>query len=282
MTHTGTTHPLDPAADLWSPEIYGREAVQQLANSWWSLPVNKYNCWSCCVGGGENIVDDAACTSPTGRACRRGLLPMIDTQDMGTPGFSTAGHWDWAGPRKGWNHIDQLAACVGKSWYGPGLTPNEQWSQFALWSVLASPLLVSVDVRGGMTRECTALLTNARAIAVHQDKAGVPGRRLKNVGADGTALPLAHTNVSAGGAAVAAQVWGRPLSGDGVAVVMLNRGEAPTDISATFAELGLPTTVTSVASTDVLTGVVTKGLANPVTAYGVPPHGVAFITLAIE
>ena len=89
-----------PAYDygyLWSPEVYGKAAVTGLANSWWSLPVNKYNCWSCCVNG-ERIVDDSACTSPTGRACRRGLLPMLDTQNMGTPGFSTAGHWDWGGP----------------------------------------------------------------------------------------------------------------------------------------------------------------------------------------
>lgn len=46
-----------PAYDygyIWSPELYGREAVQALANTWWSLPVNKYNCWSCCVSPGES------------------------------------------------------------------------------------------------------------------------------------------------------------------------------------------------------------------------------------
>ena len=59
--------------------------------------------------------------------------------------------------------------------YGPGLSRTEQWSQLALWSVLASPLLVSFDVRS-MSAECKALVTNKRAIAVHQDGAGVPGR----------------------------------------------------------------------------------------------------------
>ena len=91
-----------------------------------------------------------------------------------------------------------------------------------------------------------------------------------------------YTNASASVAAVVAQVWGRPLSGGGVAAVMLNRGEAPNDISATFAELGLPATVKTVTSTDVLTGKVTRGLRGPVTAYGVARHGVAFVTLTVE
>ena len=254
-----------PAYDygyLWSPEIYGKEAVQTLANSWWSLPVNKYNCWSCCVNG-ERIVDDAACTSATGRACRRGLLPMLDVQDMGTPGFSKGGHWDWGGPG-GWNHIDQLAVCVGESWYGPGFNGAEQASQVSLWAVLASPLIVSFDVRS-MTAECKALVTNPRVIAVHQDKAGKPGKRLKNI--------LNSTDGSI------AQVWGRPLAGGRVAAVFFNRGEVQQSISATFEELGLAATVKRVKAVDVWTGVVTQAVATPFEARGVPPHAAKFVTL---
>ena len=106
---------------VWSPEIYGKDTVRGMAHMWWSLPVNKYNCWSCCVGNSERIIPDSpACSSLTGHACRRGLLPMLDAQDMGNaslPGFSAEGHGDYGGPG-GWNHLDQLAACVGKSWYG--------------------------------------------------------------------------------------------------------------------------------------------------------------------
>ena len=69
-----------------------------------------------------------------------------------------------------------VVAGIGESWYGPGFTPTEQASQLSLWAVLASPLIVSFDVRS-MTPACTALVTNARAIAVHQDPAGKPGRR---------------------------------------------------------------------------------------------------------
>jgi alpha-galactosidase len=255
-----------PAYDygyLWSPEVYGKAAVTGLANSWWSLPVNKYNCWSCCVSG-ERIVDDSACTSPTGHACRRGLLPMLDTQNMGTPGFSKAGHWDWGGPG-GWNHIDQLAVCVGKSWYGPGFTPTEQASQVALWAVLASPLIVSFDVRA-MAPECKALVMNSRVIAVHQDKLGVPGKPLKNL------------DVHSADGSIGAQVWGRPLMGGGVAAVFFNRREVASDISATFAELGLETGHGEVRATDVWSGKVRHRVASPFTALAVPPHAAIFVT----
>ena len=44
--------------------MYGREAVTSISNMWWSLPVNKYNCWSCCVhDNSEKMVDDSVCTS---------------------------------------------------------------------------------------------------------------------------------------------------------------------------------------------------------------------------
>ena len=255
-----------PAYDygyLWSPEVYGRNAVQRLANSWWSLPVNKYNCWSCCVNGGERMVSDAACTSRTGNACRRGLLPMLDAQDMGTPGFSARGHWDWGGPG-GWNHIDQLAVCVGKSWYGPGFTPTEQASQMSLWAVLASPLIVSFDVRF-MTSACSALVANTRVIGVHQDKAGRPGKRLKNL--------INQTDGSIG-----AQVWGRSLAGGGVAAVFFNRGEKSRDISATFDELELGADVKAAVVLDVWTGEVTTGVVSPFTARAVRPHATLFVT----
>eukprot|EP00040_Diaphanoeca_grandis_P013182 m.66695 g.66695 ORF g.66695 m.66695 type:complete len:483 (+) comp23715_c0_seq2:191-1639(+) len=252
---------------LWSPEVYGKEAVKRIANSWWSLPVNKYNCWSCCVGSSERIIPDTACTSmPTGRGCRRGLLPMIDTQDMGTPGFSKEGHWDYGGPG-GWNHIDQLAACVGESWYGPGLTDTEQVSQFSLWAVLASPLLVSMDVRT-VSSKCLSFITNPRAIAVHQDSAGVPGRRLKNIAA-----------VVNGSSVLVAQLWGRPLVGGAVAAIMFNRGESELDIASTFTELGLAAAVKTVTMVDVWSGEVTKGVTSPVVAKMVQPHGVTFVTL---
>lgn len=261
---------------VWSPEIYGKDTVRGMAHMWWSLPVNKYNCWSCCVGNSERIIPDSpACSSLTGHACRRGLLPMLDAQDMGNaslPGFSAEGHWDYGGPG-GWNHLDQLAACVGKSWYGPGFTPTEQVSQMSLWAVLASPLLVSMDVRT-MTSDCVALITNQRALDVHQDSAGIPGRRLKNF----------ETNGDGGtDTVIEAQLWGRPLATHGaVAVVFFNRGEVGRDIVASFSDVGIAATVKTVTAVDVWSGKVTHGVTSPITATAVAAHGVTFLTLTPE
>ena len=48
--------------------------------------------------------------------------------------------------------------------------------QVSLWAVLASPLIISLDVRGQrLTPACLALVANERVVAVHQDAAGIPG-----------------------------------------------------------------------------------------------------------
>ena len=207
----------------------------------------------------------------------------------------------------GWNHIDQLAVCVGQSWYGPGFTPTEQASQVALWAVLASPLIVSFDVRT-MDPSCKALVLNPRVIAVHQDKLGSPGKPLKNLGhlntsststsTSSTAIAGADTGVdgqqqqqgSGGGGGIGAQVWGRALAGGGVAAVFFNRGEVARDISATFTELGLPgdddinaaAAVPVVRAVDVWSGKVHGKVESPFTALAVPPHAAVFITFTTE
>ena len=62
---------------------------------------------------------------------------------------------------------------MGKSWYGPGFTPAEQASQVALWAVLASPLIVSFDIRN-MDSDCKALVMNPRCVFVPDCKPGAP------------------------------------------------------------------------------------------------------------
>ena len=144
------------------------------------LCVNKYNCWKCCVHPQEFIVDDEeACNDPDKLPAWRGLLPMLDVQDMHTPGWM--GHFDWAGKGKGWNHLDQISTCVGKSWYGPGLAPSEQVAQISLWAIMASPLIISPDIRKVQVDDlCHRLIANPRMIQVHQDPSGIPGRPVKN------------------------------------------------------------------------------------------------------
>jgi hypothetical protein len=105
---------------VWSPELYGgKQRMHALGNMWWSLPVNKYDCWQCCVTGMTMLPNETACrTNPRSRAALRGVMPMIDSQDSGRPGFSFGGHWNYSEPG-GWNHLDQLAVCLPRTWQGP-------------------------------------------------------------------------------------------------------------------------------------------------------------------
>ncbi|CAO3569152.1 unnamed protein product [Mortierella alpina] len=56
-----------------------------------------------------------------------------------------------------------------------GLTLDEQKSQFALWSIMASPLILSTDVKN-LTAEQVTFLTNRDIIAIDQDPLGIQGR----------------------------------------------------------------------------------------------------------
>jgi len=219
---------------------------------------------------------------------------MLDVQDLGVTGFSKHGHWDYGGPG-GWNHLDQLSVCVGKSWYGPGLTPIEQRSEFSLWAVLASPMIISVDVRD-ISPECHDLVTNERAIAVHQDPLGRPGRRLKNIYAGQNGLKkITSTTLTAGvysnktmmrdnnnnkAAKLEAQIWGRPLVGGSVAAIFFNRAETKRNITASFEELGLSPFVTTVTVLNIWSKKTITNVTSPFTAMNVEPHGVAFITFS--
>lgn len=143
-----------------------------------------------------------------------------------------------------------------------------------------------MDVRT-ITSDCIALITNARLLEVHQDVAGIPGRRLKNFVADGSGGAVAAsargTAGAGAGAVIEAQLWGRPLGQNGaVAVVFFNRGKAARNISGTFADVGVAAHVTTVTTVNVWSGKVTKGVASPITAVDVAAHGVAFLTLTPE
>ena len=266
-----------PAYDynyIWSPEPYGRDQVQRISHMWWSMPLNKYNCWRCYVHPQENIVDDKDCNNPHKLAAWRGLLPTLDIQDLHTDGWQ--GHWDWAGRGKGWNHLDQLSVCtMGPSWYGPGLTKVEQVAQISLWAVMAAPLILSVDTRIlNKGNFCHTLITNPLLIQVHQDELGIPGRpRINNYDNSLPQQDVAHMKT---------QVWARPLRRGQVAAVFFNRMHDGANIQATFEEVGLAPSVARVTVTNVWTHHVQQGVSSPLVVTSVVPHGVTFLILTPE
>jgi alpha-galactosidase len=98
-----------------------------------------------------------------------------------------------------------------------GRYPTEEVSIFSMWCMLAAPLITPT-----VNPNVLYILTNAEAIAVDQDAAGIQG------------TCVASNNNT--------QVWCKPLGGTNtgtVAVALFNRGDNATNIVAGWSDLGL-------------------------------------------
>jgi alpha-galactosidase len=123
--------------------------------------------------------------------------------------------WPYAAPGH-WNDPDMLEVGNG------GLTDTEYRAHFSLWAMMAAPLIAGNDV-ATMTAATRAILLNTDVIAVDQDPLGAQGHR---VWKDGDR-----------------EVWSKPMSDGGRAILLFNRGEAPATIGADWAMLDLPRSV---------------------------------------
>ena len=61
-----------------------------------------------------------------------------------------------------------------------GLSPDQEKVQMGMWSMIASPLLMSIDLRT-VSKRSKALLQNRRVLAINQDPLGIQGRRVLSV-----------------------------------------------------------------------------------------------------
>ncbi len=137
----------------------------------WRTTGDITNCWDCVVNhGGWNSW---------------GVMQILDKQ---------AGLRNYAGPGH-WNDPDMMEV-------GNMATPGEDRAHFAMWAMLAAPLIAGNDLRT-MTEATRALLTNAAVIALDQDTLGIGGFPFKS---------------EAG-----VEIWVRPLAGGDWAVAVLNR-----------------------------------------------------------
>lgn len=144
----------------------------------------------------------------------------------------------YSGPGS-WNDADMLQLCT----YGKGMTPHspggmtlsEYRAHYSVWAILASPLIISADVRTLKEQhpECLALMLNAEIVAVNQDPAALPPRLVSQ------RTNTTNSTAIVSSSDVVSQVFARPLAGEQLAVVLLNRGEAPAQLSVSWAELGL-------------------------------------------
>lgn len=126
------------------------------------------------------------------------------------------------------DHQDEMIPVAGPgNWNDPdmliigdfSLSFEQSKAQFALWSVMASPLIMSTDLRN-IAPWAKKILQNSDVIAVNQDKLGRMGRRVL---LEGTR-----------------EIWARPLSNGSVAVVLFSHSEStPETIEASFKMVGL-------------------------------------------
>jgi len=165
----------------------------------WRTTGDIVNCWACEVGHGSwNSL---------------GILDILDKQ------ATLRRH---AGPGH-WNDPDMMEV-------GNLPTLEENRSHFALWAMLAAPLVAGTDVVG-MKPGILSVLTNRRVIGVNQDALGIQAFRwFKSADVD---------------------VWARPLADGKWAVAILNRSAGVQthridwaaeplgdDVSQRFAEIG--------------------------------------------
>ena len=106
---------------------------------------------------------------------------------------------------------------------GAGMTLTEYAASLSIWAVLASPIIISADVRTLRERhpECLDMLLNAtEVLGISQDPLGHPGR-LVHQATNGSASSVPTTTN------IVEQIWSRDLTGDRLAVVFFNRDERP-------------------------------------------------------
>jgi alpha-galactosidase len=131
------------------------------------------------------------------------VLSILD-QQVGLESFSGPGHW---------NDPDMLEVGNG------GMTESEYRAHFSLWAMLAAPLMAGNDI-SNMDESTKAILLNREIIAIDQDPLGKQASRVAKNGDH--------------------EVWARPLADGGRAVLFLNRGQVPADISIDWPVLGYP------------------------------------------
>ena len=120
------------------------------------------------------------------------------------------GLWQFAGPGH-WNDPDMLQV-------GNLQTDIENRTHFALWCILAAPLMAGNDLRD-MSPNVRDILTDKELIAINQDPRGVQGYKVYDDGDH--------------------EIFNKPLSDGTTAVLLLNKGGRDADITVTWDMIGL-------------------------------------------
>jgi alpha-galactosidase len=124
------------------------------------------------------------------------------------PAFN--GLWQFAGPGH-WNDPDMLQV-------GNMPTEIEDRTHFALWCILAAPLMAGNDLRS-MSDETRDILCAPEVLAVNQDPRGVQGYKVYDQDDR--------------------EIYNKPLHDGTTAVLLLNKNAEPADMTVTWDMIGL-------------------------------------------
>jgi alpha-galactosidase len=129
----------------------------------------------------------------------------------------------FAGPG-GWNDPDMLVVGLNNTGFikGGGCTEIEYRTQMSMWCMLAAPLLIGCDVRN-MDESTKSILLNKDIIGIDQDPLGKQGFRVYRK--DGI------------------EAFKKPLSGNRVAIALLNRNSLDGKVTASYKQLELESDV---------------------------------------
>jgi len=129
----------------------------------------------------------------------------------------------------GWNDPDFLmtggqGCTFNKTTTCPGQTFTEYQTEFAIWCITASPLIIATDIRN-MTTQKQSIVLNKEIVAVNQDPLKKAGDRV-------------YTNSCGESSSTTCQVWSKPLANGSYALVLYNSGAATHNITASFSLIG--------------------------------------------
>jgi len=169
-----------------------------------------------------------------------GVLQIID-QMSGIESYSGPGHW---------NDADMLEVGNG------GMTKDEYRTHFSMWAMFSAPLLAGNDI-SNMSADTKEILLNKEVIAIDQDSLGIQGSRVKK--ADDL------------------EVWSKQLADGGRAVALVNRGTGIAKITATWQDIGYPSSLS--ASVRDLWAARDAGRHLGSYSADVPSHGVVMVKI---
>jgi len=147
----------------------------------------------------------------------------------------------------------------------PGQTDVEYMTEFSIWAITASPMIVATDVRN-MTEIMNEALLNDEIIHVNQDYTMPAGDIINSQNCD--------VNVTN-----ACQVWTRALSDGSIAVVFYNAGTATHKFGINFDKLNMGWTSSTIALIRDLWQHINLGYYTGSFDATVLPHGVVFVKM---